>query len=262
MSAVGHYLEEEGIATTGISLVREHSEAMRPPRALWVPFMLGRPLGAPNAPQFQRRVLLAALRLLEAPAGPVLQDFTEEAPPFAQSEANLLACPVSFDRPLQAGESAPALTLSTSPTAGNGWSVRAFLAEVAQLRTWHDEHRRRHGRTTVGISGLEIGDASALLASVLDPDAFAARAAQPGFALQLKRVCDDLRAFYEEALAAQPGDASPASLRRRFWSQTAGGAAFLGMQKLCLGSGDPALEHFGKLTLVPHIALQDIAGLD
>ena len=94
---------------------------------------------------------------------------------------------------------------------------------------------------------------------MLDPDAFAARAAQPVFALQLKRVCDDLRAFYEEALAAQAGDAS---LRRPFWSQTAAGAAFLGMQKLCLGSGDPALEHFGKLTLVPHIALQDISGLD
>ena len=69
MSAVGHYLEDEGIPTVGISLVREHSEKIRPPRALWVPFMLGRPLGAPDAPDFQRRVLRAALELLGGRGG-------------------------------------------------------------------------------------------------------------------------------------------------------------------------------------------------
>ena len=62
MSALGHYLEEEGIATTQISLIREHTEAMKPPRALWVPFVLGRPFGVPNDAAFQRRVVLAALR--------------------------------------------------------------------------------------------------------------------------------------------------------------------------------------------------------
>ena len=72
MGALGHYLESEGIATTGISLVREHTEAMQPPRFLWVPFPLGRPLGAPGDAAFQHRVIRAALSLLEAPAGPVL----------------------------------------------------------------------------------------------------------------------------------------------------------------------------------------------
>ncbi|MBT5161958.1 MAG: hypothetical protein HOL89_19300, partial [Alphaproteobacteria bacterium] len=48
MSALGHFLEEEGIATTIISLIRVHSEKVRPPRSLFVPFELGRPLGAPN----------------------------------------------------------------------------------------------------------------------------------------------------------------------------------------------------------------------
>ena len=53
---------------------------MKPPRALWVPFELGRPLGVPNAPDFQQRVLLAALELIEADEGPILKDYTEEAP--------------------------------------------------------------------------------------------------------------------------------------------------------------------------------------
>ncbi len=48
MGALGHFLERQGIPTTGISLVREHTEVVRPPRALWVTFELGRPLGRPE----------------------------------------------------------------------------------------------------------------------------------------------------------------------------------------------------------------------
>ena len=65
MSGLAHYIEAEGIPTTSISLVRKHSEEMKPPRALAVPFELGRPFGAPNEPDFQRRVLRAVLDLLE-----------------------------------------------------------------------------------------------------------------------------------------------------------------------------------------------------
>ncbi|MCH7711818.1 MAG: hypothetical protein IH903_09315, partial [Proteobacteria bacterium] len=52
--------------TTQISLIREHTEKIVPPRALWVPFELGRPFGAPDDSGFQKRVLLGALELLEA----------------------------------------------------------------------------------------------------------------------------------------------------------------------------------------------------
>ena len=69
------------MATTGISLIREQTEAMRLPRFLWVPFELGRPFGAPNESEFQRRVLLEALELLERSDGPVvLADFADDAP--------------------------------------------------------------------------------------------------------------------------------------------------------------------------------------
>lgn len=80
MGALGHYLEEEGVATTQISLIREHTESIRPPRALWVPFELGRPLGRPGDAGFQLDVLRAALILLESPTGPVLRDYPGEAP--------------------------------------------------------------------------------------------------------------------------------------------------------------------------------------
>ena len=80
MGALGHYIEREGVPNAQISLIREQTAAIMPPRALWVPFMLGRPFGAPNAPDFQRKVLRALLSLFERPAGPVIEDFPEEAP--------------------------------------------------------------------------------------------------------------------------------------------------------------------------------------
>ena len=73
MCAISYYLEREGIMTTGISLVRENALALSPPRSLWVPFPLGRPLGAANNPDFQHRVIAAGLDLLNRSSGSVLK---------------------------------------------------------------------------------------------------------------------------------------------------------------------------------------------
>jgi len=98
VGALGHYIEREGVPTAQISLIREQTAAIRPSRALWVPFMLGRPFGAPGEPAFQRRVLRSLLALFERPAGPVLEDFPEEAPG-SVAEESAFACPVSFAAP-------------------------------------------------------------------------------------------------------------------------------------------------------------------
>jgi hypothetical protein len=86
------------VPTTQISLVREHTAKITPPRALWVPFELGRPLGVPGDAAFQTRVLRAALQLLEAASGPVLVDFPDDAPAVADAPTPLV-CPVSFASP-------------------------------------------------------------------------------------------------------------------------------------------------------------------
>jgi len=77
VSLVAAEMERRGIATVVIQLLRDIARAVRPPRALWVPFPLGYPLGAPDDPELQHRVLAAALGLLEEPeaAPPVLRDF-------------------------------------------------------------------------------------------------------------------------------------------------------------------------------------------
>jgi len=68
-------LEERGITTVCIALVRRIAERVRPPRALAVPFAFGAALGRANDAACQLRVIVQALRLLSRPGPPpVLAD--------------------------------------------------------------------------------------------------------------------------------------------------------------------------------------------
>ena len=70
-------LEREGITTVSLSLLREVTAQLKPPRALWVPFPMGYPLGEPNNADLQHEVIAAALKLLERNDVPVLESFTQ-----------------------------------------------------------------------------------------------------------------------------------------------------------------------------------------
>lgn len=70
VSLVAAELEQRGIPTVVLQILRYVAEKVRPPRALCVPFDHGWTLGAPHAPEVQHEVLEAALRLLEEAEGP------------------------------------------------------------------------------------------------------------------------------------------------------------------------------------------------
>jgi len=58
-------IEAEGIPTVGISILKEVTEKVRPPRSVYLRYPFGHPLGdAFNVTQ-QRTILLDALRALE-----------------------------------------------------------------------------------------------------------------------------------------------------------------------------------------------------
>jgi len=57
-------------------MLPEVTAKVGPPRALAVPWPLGFPLGAPDDPALQRRVLVAMLELLPRVDVPVLEDFS------------------------------------------------------------------------------------------------------------------------------------------------------------------------------------------
>jgi hypothetical protein len=63
-------IERRGIPTVSVALLRSIAEKVRPPRTLAVPFPHGFPLGAPNDAALQRKVLRAALALLETATEP------------------------------------------------------------------------------------------------------------------------------------------------------------------------------------------------
>ena len=184
------------MATASISLVREQTERVRPPRALWVPFPLGRPLGVPGHADFQLDVLRTSLGMLSTATEPTIEDYPIDAP---GAGPDTWACPLTL-----AVESDDSLE-------------GRLLAEVGRLRPWAAETRRRRGRTLFGLSGAapdQVDDVATVLATVAasghitDPPDADIDWAHP-MPFLLRHLADDLRSFYHEAIAARPGDTPP-----------------------------------------------------
>ncbi len=228
MCALGYYLERSGLMTTGISLVRENAACLQPPRTLWVSFPLGRPLGVPNDAAFQHRVIDAALGLLARDAGPILEDYPEDAPKVALDDAP--ACPVSFR--------ADAAT----------WRGR-LLAELATLAPWYEIGRlRRGGRTLVGVCDAEISEIAERFGDDLDAERL------PEDLTWFKAAIEDAKSFYVEALTAQPGNHDARQVYAVLWHDTQMGAALRRFHDAFLEQ--PGKAGFARI-LLPREALED-----
>jgi hypothetical protein len=217
---------------------------MQLPRFLWVPFELGRPFGAPHEPDFQRRVLRAALELLEREDGPVvLEDFPEDAPVATRpDDGEAWSCPVSF-RPTH--ESEPEL-------------VREALAEISRLAPWHEIWVERGGRAAPLASGLAHADVLRGLG------ALAEGREPPGPATDLPLIewvrlgCDDVRTWYLEAARGRPGGVSAAELNAWFWEQTAFARLIASVATVLTRSADPRLQLFARRSMVPRAHMREL----
>jgi hypothetical protein len=235
---LGHFIEEEGVPTASISLIRLHTETIKPPRALWVPFQLGRPLGPPDDADFQRRVLLALLKLLEATDVPILEDFPEDEP--ETDEITVLACPVDFTQ----GAIEPGETDKLQA---------ALRREITAMRPWYDMAVNKRQRTTVGVSGIDLevlGDFIYAFIGGTEPEN--PRDDIP-LAYTLKFAIEDLKSYYIEGVTMQPGQAGASSqvLEDWFWGETAVGKVLLSLQKVCEASTDEMMSMVGAHFIVP-----------
>ena len=187
---LAHTLERHGIATVQLASIRTYPERIRPPRALYCEFPLGRPLGRPGDPDLQRRVLEAALALLERPEGPVLEDFPVRIDDDAGSP---LACPVP-------------------PRHDPG--VHPAVDEARALRPAYERQLARSGRTTVGqvVDADGIPDAVAALVRLAEGNPLDG-AGLPG---PTRAVGLDVRAYYEEAALAL-ADHVPGARQAETW---------------------------------------------
>ncbi|MCP5153022.1 MAG: hypothetical protein H6983_02570 [Ectothiorhodospiraceae bacterium] len=211
MSGLAHFLEDEGLSTVLVALVREHAEKVRPPRALAVPFALGRPFGNPYDAGFQLDVARAALGLLDhAGERPLLVEYPHD---------------------------------DASESGDPHWVPPALVAagiaeEVAALAELHAEAiAARGGRSTVGVSGISVESAAAYL------DAFAT----PGQGEPPRRdlapvslarfAADDVKAFVTEA-AACGGTPSARQLTEWLWQRSATGRGLRALRERLLASDD------------------------
>jgi hypothetical protein len=73
---IGSVIEKTGIPTVGLSLLREVTERVKPPRTLVVPFDFGYSLGEPDRPEIQHKIIAGALAMLQQiPEGPLISDY-------------------------------------------------------------------------------------------------------------------------------------------------------------------------------------------
>ena len=66
------------MTTTGIVLIEEHAQRVKPPRMLAVPFFFGNALGEDDNPEYQHKVLQATFDLLDRDQGPVLEQLPDD----------------------------------------------------------------------------------------------------------------------------------------------------------------------------------------
>jgi len=63
-------IEKAGIATVGVTIVRQYTEKVQPPRSVYLKWPFGHPLGEPGKIKQQRAVVLEALKALYEIATP------------------------------------------------------------------------------------------------------------------------------------------------------------------------------------------------
>lgn len=211
---------------------------MRPPRALWVPFELGRPLGVPDDAAFQLDVLRSVLALFERGDGPViLEDYPHDAP--GQGDpGNMegLVCPIP---------------LRKADTSGEPDIVRNVLAEIEQLAPWQALFRDNARRSTVGVGTLALPDAVRYLGDLLTTGR-SERVAFDARGPALRFACEDLRNFYLEAARMRPGGAaSTPALIEWFWGETSAAELLLALQPVCMASGDPEFIRVAEKMMIP-----------
>jgi hypothetical protein len=81
-------IEKARIATVSITLLTEVTRRVGPPRALAVDRPLGYPLGEPNHPDLQKKIMREALALLSVPVSdPLIVPLTGNSESFASEDS-------------------------------------------------------------------------------------------------------------------------------------------------------------------------------
>ena len=235
MCALAHYLEAEGFATVLVGFVREHMQAIAPPRALWLNFPLGRPMGKPNDHEFQLRVIRAAFALLDDAVSPMMRDFP-------------------YTIPVKDGRMGYALPVDLVLSVADIGDVDALVAEVidemAGLAPAYDAAGAARGRTTLGASEMPVEELVPFVAAfVRGQKPGSPRKGLPPIPL-LKLVVEDLQAYYTESRTHRDQLDDFELMGRWFWEETKAGRLLLCLEAQSLASEDKVLRQIVDMSLM------------
>jgi len=223
VSTLAHVFEAAGLATVTLGSVRKQMESTAPPRGLFCDFPLGRPLGKPNDPEFQHRVLAHAFSLLQA-TEPVLEEFPDV---IKEDTSEMLACPL--------------------PPRSNE-DLHPALNELRGLRPAYDRALKQYGERTGAGRTVPADDIEAALSAFIRI-AEGTPWREAGLPGVPPRVAQDIRAFYElAALGLSDHVPSAWSGARWFYNSTEGGKVILAAKSAMKDAGEP---HRSWLYLTP-----------
>lgn len=232
---LANYFESQGFTSVLVGFVREHIEAVKPPRALWLDFPMGRPMGKPNDPEFQMKVIRAAFSLLDKPSGPVLTDFPDVIP--VKDGRMGYALPVE-------------LVIAKEDIGDVDQLVAEIELEMEALRVPYEAAVLARGRTTVGASELPINEFVPYIAEfVKGSKPESPRKGLPPVPL-LKLVVEDLTAYYTEARTHRDNIDDIELLGKWFWEETKSGVLLLWLEAVSLESDNKVLAQIVEMSLI------------
>jgi hypothetical protein len=215
VGVLARIFEEAGIATVGLSLVRRQAENIKAPRFLHCEFPLGRPLGHPDDPDFQKDVMRRAFALLERNDVPVLVDHPETIIDEADEAASCVL-PPRHDPDLH-------------PAVDELLALRPAYrrqVEAAQGRTAVGRVAAADALEQLVVKFVAIGDGATLSHVDWDPDS-------------VRAASQDLRAYYEEAAIALSDHVLAARQAETwFYAHTEVGAVIRGAAEALKAAGE------------------------
>ncbi len=235
MCGLAHYFESEGLSTVLVGFVREHMQAMLPPRALFLDFPMGRGMGKPNDPEFQKKVIRAAFALLYKDCGPIIDDFPE-------------VIPVSQGRMGYALP--PELVLNMEDIGDVDVILAEVKAEIEALRPDYDAAVAARGRTTVGASGLTVQELAPFVVGFLNGDIpKSPQKGMPAIPL-LKLVVEDLEAYYTETWTHRDNIDDLELMGRWFWEESKAGRLLLFLEAVSAASDNKVMLQIVEMSLM------------
>ena len=235
MCGLAHYFEEEGLATVLVGFVREQIEKMVPPRALFLDFPMGRGMGKPNNPNFQKKVIRSAFSLFDRNVGPVLENFPEVIPVHRGRMGYALP---------------PELVLSTSDIGNIEIVLSAVKNEMEILRPAYEKAVAYRGRTTVGASELSIEEFVPFIGEFLNGQVpKSPRHGLPAIPL-LKLVVEDLEAYYTETRTYRDNIDDLELMGKWFWEETKAGHLLLLLEAVSVASDNKILLQIVEMSLM------------